>query len=90
MDWEREGGKPQHEEHEEREAWLLRFSLYVAGGHRPSGPSRLERHLAGYESSSTLMTSELESTSLGDSDEEDAMSRYGALISPQGFPPSSL
>nr|XP_058903922.1 segment polarity protein dishevelled homolog DVL-2 isoform X6 [Kogia breviceps] len=45
-----------------------------AGGHRPSGPSRLERHLAGYESSSTLMTSELESTSLGDSDEEDTMS----------------
>ncbi|XP_067573358.1 segment polarity protein dishevelled homolog DVL-2 isoform X4 [Pseudorca crassidens] len=44
------------------------------GGHRPSGPSRLERHLAGYESSSTLMTSELESTSLGDSDEEDTMS----------------
>ncbi|XP_059936753.1 segment polarity protein dishevelled homolog DVL-2 isoform X6 [Mesoplodon densirostris] len=45
-----------------------------AGGHRPSGPSRLERHLAGYESSSTLMTSELESTSLGDSEEEDTMS----------------
>nr|XP_058903923.1 segment polarity protein dishevelled homolog DVL-2 isoform X7 [Kogia breviceps] len=49
-----------------------------AGGHRPSGPSRLERHLAGYESSSTLMTSELESTSLGDSDEEDTMSRFSS------------
>ncbi|XP_033278923.1 segment polarity protein dishevelled homolog DVL-2 isoform X2 [Orcinus orca] len=48
------------------------------GGHRPSGPSRLERHLAGYESSSTLMTSELESTSLGDSDEEDTMSRFSS------------
>ncbi|XP_044795295.1 segment polarity protein dishevelled homolog DVL-2 isoform X7 [Bubalus kerabau] len=49
-------------------------SEHGAGGHRPSGPSRLERHLAGYESSSTLMTSELESTSLGDSDEDDTMS----------------
>ncbi|XP_070338557.1 segment polarity protein dishevelled homolog DVL-2 isoform X4 [Equus asinus] len=48
------------------------------GGHRPSGPSRLERHLAGYESSSTLMTSELESTSLGDSDEDDTMSRFSS------------
>ncbi|XP_059003642.1 segment polarity protein dishevelled homolog DVL-2 isoform X1 [Mustela lutreola] len=52
--------------------------LHAAGGHRPSGPSRLERHLAGYESSSTLMTSELESTSLGDSDEEDTMSRFSS------------
>uniref|UniRef100_A0A8C2LH59 Dishevelled segment polarity protein 2 n=1 Tax=Cricetulus griseus TaxID=10029 RepID=A0A8C2LH59_CRIGR len=50
-------------------------SEHGAGGHRPSGTSRLERHLAGYESSSTLMTSELESTSLGDSDEDDTMSR---------------
>ncbi|XP_058139632.1 segment polarity protein dishevelled homolog DVL-2 [Dasypus novemcinctus] len=49
-----------------------------SGGHRPSGPSRLERHLAGYESSSTLMTSELESTSLGDSDEDDTMSRFSS------------
>nr|KAF6295519.1 dishevelled segment polarity protein 2 [Myotis myotis] len=48
------------------------------GGHRPSGPSRLERHLAGYESSSTLMTSELESTSLGDSDEDDTTSRFSS------------
>ncbi|KAJ8783769.1 hypothetical protein J1605_008812 [Eschrichtius robustus] len=53
-------------------------SEHGAGGHRPSGPSRLERHLAGYESSSTLMTSELESTSLGDSDEEDTMSRFSS------------
>ncbi|XP_036751712.1 segment polarity protein dishevelled homolog DVL-2 isoform X1 [Manis pentadactyla] len=49
-----------------------------AGGHRPSGPPRLERHLAGYESSSTLLTSELESTSLGDSDEDDTMSRFSS------------
>ncbi|XP_052049988.1 segment polarity protein dishevelled homolog DVL-2 isoform X2 [Apodemus sylvaticus] len=48
------------------------------GGHRPGGPSRLERHLAGYESSSTLLTSELESTSLGDSDEDDTMSRFSS------------
>jgi hypothetical protein len=58
----------------------LRFSFILAGGHRPSGSSRLERHLAGYESSSTLMTSELESTSLGDSDEDDTMSRYGSTL----------
>ncbi|XP_027245475.1 segment polarity protein dishevelled homolog DVL-2 isoform X1 [Cricetulus griseus] len=31
-------------------------SEHGAGGHRPSGTSRLERHLAGYECSSTLMT----------------------------------
>lgn len=53
-------------------------SEHGAGGHRPSGTSRLERHLAGYESSSTLMTSELESTSLGDSDEDDTMSRFSS------------
>lgn len=53
-------------------------SEHGAGGHRPGGPSRLERHLAGYESSSTLMTSELESTSLGDSDEDDTMSRFSS------------
>ncbi|XP_053423529.1 segment polarity protein dishevelled homolog DVL-2 isoform X1 [Nycticebus coucang] len=51
---------------------------YAAGGLRPGGPSRLERHLAGYESSSTLMTSELESTSLGDSEEDDTMSRFSS------------
>ncbi|XP_044528897.1 segment polarity protein dishevelled homolog DVL-2 isoform X2 [Gracilinanus agilis] len=48
------------------------------GGHRPNGSSRLERHLAGYESSSTLLTSELENTSLGDSDEDDTMSRFSS------------
>ncbi|GAB5580436.1 segment polarity protein dishevelled homolog DVL-2 isoform X1 [Prionailurus iriomotensis] len=53
-------------------------SEHGAGGHRPGGPSRLERHLAGYESSSTLMTSELESTSLGDSDDDDTMSRFSS------------
>ncbi|KAH0511404.1 Segment polarity protein dishevelled-like protein DVL-2 [Microtus ochrogaster] len=56
-------------------------SEHGAGGHRPSGTSRLERHLAGYESSSTLMTSELESTSLGDSDEDDTMSRCTSSFS---------
>ncbi|XP_028911163.1 segment polarity protein dishevelled homolog DVL-2 [Ornithorhynchus anatinus] len=53
-------------------------SEHGGGGHRPGGPSRLERHLAGYESSSTLLTSELESTSLGDSDEDDTMSRFSS------------
>lgn len=48
----------------------------LPGGHRLNGQSRLERHLAGYESSSTLLTSELETTSLCDSDDDDTMSRY--------------
>uniref|UniRef100_A0A8C0KCN6 Dishevelled segment polarity protein 2 n=1 Tax=Canis lupus dingo TaxID=286419 RepID=A0A8C0KCN6_CANLU len=61
-----------------RERPRRRDSSEHAGGHRPGGPSRLERHLAGYESSSTLMTSELESTSLGDSDEDDTMSRFSS------------
>lgn len=47
----------------------------VPGGHRLNGQSRLERHLAGYESSSTLLTSEPETTSLCDSDDDDTMSR---------------
>ncbi|KAM8999488.1 segment polarity protein dishevelled homolog DVL-2 [Sarcophilus harrisii] len=51
---------------------------HVGGSHRPSGSARLERHLAGYESSSTLLTSELENTSLGDSDEDDTMSRFSS------------
>lgn len=44
-------------------------------GPRMNGQSRLERHLAGYESSSTMMSSELETTSFCDSDDDDTMSR---------------
>lgn len=40
-----------------------------------NGQSRLERHLAGYESSSTMMSSELETTSFCDSEDDDTMSR---------------
>uniref|UniRef100_A0A3B3ZJR4 Uncharacterized protein n=1 Tax=Periophthalmus magnuspinnatus TaxID=409849 RepID=A0A3B3ZJR4_9GOBI len=45
-------------------------------GPRMNGQSRMERHLAGYESSSTMMSSELETTSFCDSDDDDTMSRY--------------
>ncbi|XP_032093759.1 segment polarity protein dishevelled homolog DVL-2 [Thamnophis elegans] len=55
-----------------------RESTEHGGGHRINGQSRLERHLAGYESSSTLLTSELETTSLCDSDDDDAMSRFSS------------
>uniref|UniRef100_A0A8C9WG21 Dishevelled segment polarity protein 2 n=1 Tax=Scleropages formosus TaxID=113540 RepID=A0A8C9WG21_SCLFO len=40
--------------------------------------SRLERHLAGYESASTLMSSELDTTSFCDSDDDDTMSRFSS------------
>lgn len=40
-----------------------------------NGQSRLERHLAGYESATTVMSSELETTSFCDSDDDDTMSR---------------
>uniref|UniRef100_A0A7N6A8B7 Dishevelled segment polarity protein 2 n=1 Tax=Anabas testudineus TaxID=64144 RepID=A0A7N6A8B7_ANATE len=43
-------------------------------GPRMNGQSRLERHLAGYESSSTMMSSELETTSFCDSEDDDTMS----------------
>lgn len=46
-------------------------------GPRMNGQSRMERHLAGYESSSTMMSSELETTSFCDSEDDDTMSRYG-------------
>ncbi|XP_015275794.1 PREDICTED: segment polarity protein dishevelled homolog DVL-2 [Gekko japonicus] len=59
-----------------RERPRRRESMEQGGGHRLNGQSRLERHLAGYESSSTLLTSELETTSLCDSDDDDAMSRF--------------
>lgn len=38
----------------------------------------MERHLAGYESATTVMSSELETTSFCDSDDDDTMSRLGA------------
>lgn len=44
-------------------------------GPRMNGQTRLERHLAGYESSSTVMSSELETTSFCDSEDDDTMSR---------------
>lgn len=43
-----------------------------------NGQSRLERHLAGYESATTVMSSELETTSFCDSDDDDTMSRFEA------------
>uniref|UniRef100_A0A673CXY9 Dishevelled segment polarity protein 2 n=1 Tax=Sphaeramia orbicularis TaxID=375764 RepID=A0A673CXY9_9TELE len=45
---------------------------------RMNGQSRLERHLAGYESSSTVMSSELETTSFCDSEDDDTMSRFSS------------
>uniref|UniRef100_A0A673CVT6 Dishevelled segment polarity protein 2 n=1 Tax=Sphaeramia orbicularis TaxID=375764 RepID=A0A673CVT6_9TELE len=47
-------------------------------GPRMNGQSRLERHLAGYESSSTVMSSELETTSFCDSEDDDTMSRFSS------------
>ncbi|KAI9543333.1 Segment polarity protein dishevelled DVL-2 [Dissostichus eleginoides] len=47
-------------------------------GPRINGQSRLERHLAGYESSSTVMSSELETTSFCDSEDDDTMSRFSS------------
>ncbi|XP_010868718.1 segment polarity protein dishevelled homolog DVL-2 isoform X2 [Esox lucius] len=46
-------------------------------GPRMNGQSRLERHLAGYESASTVMSSELDTTSFCDSD-DDTMSRFSS------------
>lgn len=43
-----------------------------------NGQSRMERHLAGYESATTVMSSELETTSFCDSDDDDTMSRLEA------------
>lgn len=40
-----------------------------------NGPTRMERHLAGYESATTVMSSELDTTSFCDSDDDDTMSR---------------
>uniref|UniRef100_A0A8C7QAY0 Dishevelled segment polarity protein 2 n=1 Tax=Oncorhynchus mykiss TaxID=8022 RepID=A0A8C7QAY0_ONCMY len=46
-------------------------------GPRMNGQSRRERHLAGYESASTIMSSELDTTSFCDSD-DDTMSRFSS------------
>uniref|UniRef100_A0A8C6NU78 Dishevelled segment polarity protein 2 n=1 Tax=Nothobranchius furzeri TaxID=105023 RepID=A0A8C6NU78_NOTFU len=48
------------------------------GDSRPPSFHRLERHLAGYESSSTVMSSELETTSFCDSEDDDTMSRFSS------------
>uniref|UniRef100_A0A8C6WNF6 Dishevelled segment polarity protein 2 n=1 Tax=Neogobius melanostomus TaxID=47308 RepID=A0A8C6WNF6_9GOBI len=50
----------------------------VSVGPRMNGQSRMERHLAGYESSSTMMSSELETTSFCDSEDDDTMSRFSS------------
>ncbi|XP_027020801.1 segment polarity protein dishevelled homolog DVL-2 isoform X1 [Tachysurus fulvidraco] len=47
-------------------------------GPRINGQSRMERHLAGYESATTVMSSELETTSFCDSDDDDTMSRFSS------------
>lgn len=47
-------------------------------GSRVNGQTRLERHIAGYESSSTMMSSELDTTSFCDSDDDDTMSRFSS------------
>ncbi|XP_024232562.1 segment polarity protein dishevelled homolog DVL-2 isoform X1 [Oncorhynchus tshawytscha] len=46
-------------------------------GPRMNGQSRRDRHLAGYESASTIMSSELDTTSFCDSD-DDTMSRFSS------------
>uniref|UniRef100_A0A8D3CUB9 Dishevelled segment polarity protein 2 n=1 Tax=Scophthalmus maximus TaxID=52904 RepID=A0A8D3CUB9_SCOMX len=59
-----------------RERPRHREGMEQHGERRPrmNGQSRLERHLAGYESSSTVMSSELETTSFCDSEDDDTMS----------------
>lgn len=65
--------------------WLcvhgFNMSVYVcvcAAGGRLNGHSRPERRpeIAGYETSSTLMSSELDTTSFFDSEEDDSTSRW--------------
>lgn len=53
----------------------VRELLNAVSGPRMNGQTRLERHLAGYESSSTVMSSELDTTSFCDSEDDDTMSR---------------
>uniref|UniRef100_A0AAY5JWR6 Dishevelled segment polarity protein 2 n=1 Tax=Esox lucius TaxID=8010 RepID=A0AAY5JWR6_ESOLU len=40
--------------------------------------TRMERHLAGYESATTVMSSELDTTSFCDSEDDDTMSRFSS------------
>uniref|UniRef100_A0A8C2E6Y8 Dishevelled segment polarity protein 2 n=1 Tax=Cyprinus carpio TaxID=7962 RepID=A0A8C2E6Y8_CYPCA len=47
-------------------------------GPRINGQSRMDRHLAGYESATTVMSSELDTTSFCDSDDDDTMSRFSS------------
>uniref|UniRef100_A0A6Q2ZF30 Dishevelled segment polarity protein 2 n=1 Tax=Esox lucius TaxID=8010 RepID=A0A6Q2ZF30_ESOLU len=51
-----------------------------AGERRPrmNGQTRMERHLAGYESATTVMSSELDTTSFCDSEDDDTMSRFSS------------
>ncbi|CAB1351669.1 unnamed protein product [Coregonus sp. 'balchen'] len=43
-----------------------------------NGQSRMVRHLAGYESATTVMSSELDTTSFCDSEDDDTMSRFSS------------
>uniref|UniRef100_A0A3P8YTB7 Dishevelled segment polarity protein 2 n=1 Tax=Esox lucius TaxID=8010 RepID=A0A3P8YTB7_ESOLU len=47
-------------------------------GPRMNGQTRMERHLAGYESATTVMSSELDTTSFCDSEDDDTMSRFSS------------
>uniref|UniRef100_A0A671P8F9 Segment polarity protein dishevelled homolog DVL-2-like n=1 Tax=Sinocyclocheilus anshuiensis TaxID=1608454 RepID=A0A671P8F9_9TELE len=53
------------------------LSGFVSGP-RMNGQSRMDRHLAGYESATTVMSSELDTTSFCDSDDDDTMSRFSS------------
>uniref|UniRef100_A0A674DCL4 Dishevelled segment polarity protein 2 n=1 Tax=Salmo trutta TaxID=8032 RepID=A0A674DCL4_SALTR len=51
-------------------------TLGLVQGPRMNGQSGMERHLAGYESATTVMSSELDTTSFCDSEEDDTISRF--------------
>ncbi|XP_057712098.1 segment polarity protein dishevelled homolog DVL-2 isoform X1 [Corythoichthys intestinalis] len=81
--------RPRHrdsvEQHGKPSKWSSRHTrgrqnpdVRCLSGPRVNGQSRLERHLAGYESSSTMMSSELETTSFCDSEDDDTMSRFSS------------
>lgn len=66
------------------------WNFFVLGP-RMNGQSRLDRHLAGYESATTVMSSELDTTSFCDSDDDDTMSRSEDVLGCQKqFQASSL
>uniref|UniRef100_A0A7N6C2Y1 Dishevelled segment polarity protein 2 n=1 Tax=Anabas testudineus TaxID=64144 RepID=A0A7N6C2Y1_ANATE len=80
---ERTGGigdsrPPSFHKHEISRQILSPYFFLGVPGPRMNGQSRLERHLAGYESSSTMMSSELETTSFCDSEDDDTMSRFSS------------